>query len=187
MVIVTKDQDGVLGKPAYEYNTKTESAESTSVIPAVKRSCSSSSSSSSHGEEYRIVFTGRIITFEDGIETPLVPLWAIAETAMRAIDAAVSKPIGTVKYIIRRRRSLHTQPKEQADGKHLKTVKSNFGRKKGVRCLPWTIDEIDHRPENAKHEGAVSVWVGFMLRVVVGFSGGDAPGTFLILCGFINK
>ena len=36
---------------------------------------------------------------EDGILTPLSPLWAKAVTAIKAIDDAVSKPNGTVTKV----------------------------------------------------------------------------------------
>ena len=36
---------------------------------------------------------------EDGILTPLSPLWAKAVTAIKAIDDAVSKPNGTVTMV----------------------------------------------------------------------------------------
>ena len=39
---------------------------------------------------------------EAGILTPLSPLWAKAVTAIRAIDDAVSEPIGTVTNGIKR-------------------------------------------------------------------------------------
>lgn len=68
-------------------------------MPAVKRNC---------GEEQvlnnkvknRIVFTGRITMLEEGILTPLSPLWAKAVTAIKAIDDAVSKPIDTVTMVL---------------------------------------------------------------------------------------